>query len=225
MLEKFLKRLAERGVNRVTLVIWAALLSLAVASLFTGRWSAAFVALATVALGQVPFLFQRWSGIRLPPGFLAAIVIFLAATLFFGEIGDFYERFWWWDVLLHGGSAMGFGLIGTVMVLMMAQGSRLVASPLFIFLFSLSFAMAIGATWEIFEFAMDQIFGLNMQKSGLVDTMWDLIVDACGGLIGAGAGFAYAKGHETGRLTSVIGDFIRENRALLDQGISAKDKS
>ncbi|MGH7573673.1 MAG: hypothetical protein ACREM1_00880, partial [Longimicrobiales bacterium] len=37
--------------------------------------------------------------------------------------------------------------------------------------------------WEIFEFGMDQVFGLNMQKSGLVDTMWDLIVN----VIGAGA--------------------------------------
>ena len=37
------------------------------------------------------------------------------------------------------------------------------------------FAITIGALWEVFEFGMDQLFGLNMQKSGLLDTMGDLI--------------------------------------------------
>lgn len=206
----------RRDHHWLTLTLWGLLGLTALVALLTGRWSVAFVSLATLGVTQVPILFQRWSGIRIPPGFVAAIVFFLVGTLFLGEVGDFYERFWWWDVMLHSGSAVGFGLIGTVIVLMMAQGRRLAATPFFIFIFSLSFAIAIGAVWEIFEFAMDQMFGLNMQKSGLVDTMWDLIVDSVGGLIGASAGFAYAKGHETGRLTSVIGDFIRDNRALLD---------
>ena len=36
---------------------------------------------------------------------------------------------------------------------------------------------------------MDILFGLSMQKSGVIDTMGDLIVDA----IGAGAGYWYLK--------------------------------
>ncbi|MDZ7684118.1 MAG: hypothetical protein U5O39_03165 [Gammaproteobacteria bacterium] len=55
-------------------------------------------------------------------------------------------------------------------------------------MFSFMFAVGVGALWEIFEFAMDSIFGLDMQKamlgdpSGLTDTMWDLILDALGAL-------------------------------------------
>ena len=37
--------------------------------------------------------------------------------------------------------------------------------------------MTIGVIWEIFEFTMDHVFDLTMQKSGLPDTMTDLIVD------------------------------------------------
>lgn len=49
--------------------------------------------------------------------------------------------------------------------------------------------MAIGGIWEIFEFAMDQVFGMNMQKSGLIDPMWDLIVDALGPLFSVTTGY------------------------------------
>jgi uncharacterized membrane protein YjdF len=59
-------------------------------------------------------------------------------------------------------------------------------NPGFVALFAFVFAIALGTLWEIFEFAMDQIFGLEMQKpmfgdpSGLTDTMWDMIVNAIG---------------------------------------------
>ncbi len=43
-----------------------------------------------------------------------------------------------------------------------------------------SFAVSIGTLWEVFEFGMDILFGLSMQKSGVIDTMDDLIVDAIG---------------------------------------------
>ena len=37
-------------------------------------------------------------------------------------------------------------------------------------LLSFCTAMTVGAMWEVFEYGMDQGFGLNMQKSGLDDT-------------------------------------------------------
>jgi hypothetical protein len=49
--------------------------------------------------------------------------------------------------------------------------------------------VAVGTFWAIFEFAVDQVFGSNIQKpmlgdpSGLTDTMWGMIVDALGALV------------------------------------------
>jgi hypothetical protein len=112
---------------------------------------------------------------------------------------------------LHGGSAVAFGMIGTVVVLILVGGNRLDASPVIGAALAFTFAVAIGALWEIFEFAMDQIFGTNMQKSGLLDTMADLIVDCIGGLIGASAGYAYLKWGGQRGLAAVIRAIVEKN--------------
>lgn len=195
----------------VAKAIWALLVFFLLDALFVGNWPLAFVSLATLLLSLAPVYVARWAEIFVPPSFVAAITMFVGGTLFLGEVFDFYERFWWWDIAMHGGSAVGFGLIGFILVFMMFQGDRYAAPPLAIAFFAFCFALAIGAMWEIFEFAMDQAFGLNMQKSGLMDTMGDLIVDTGGALIGAGSGWAYLKWQSRGGLSRLIDDFVQRN--------------
>lgn len=192
-------------------IIWGLLALFALDALFQGNWPLVFVSLATLALSLVPLFAARWAEIVVPPSFIAAIVVFVGGTLFLGEVFDFYNRFWWWDMVMHAGSAIGFGLIGFVLVFMMFQGDRYAAPPFAVAFFAFCFALAIGAIWEIFEFGMDQIFGLNMQKSGLMDTMADLIMDFIGALIGAGAGYAYLRGRAKGGLMGLIDDFVQRN--------------
>ncbi|PPB81631.1 hypothetical protein LV82_00840 [Albidovulum inexpectatum] len=196
----------------VVQVIWAVLAVAFLAALVEFRWSLAFVSVATFGLSLLPVFFTQRFGIRLPTSFFAAIVVFVFATIFLGEAMDFYNRFWWWDIALHGGSALGFGLIGFLFMLMLFEGDRYAAPPWAVAFMGFCFALSIGALWEIFEFAMDQTFGTNMQKSGLMDTMGDLIVDTIGAAIGAMSGFAYLKGKELGGLTFFIKDFIQRNR-------------
>ncbi|MCX7644208.1 MAG: hypothetical protein N2Z62_02790 [Rhodobacteraceae bacterium] len=196
----------------VVQLIWAALAFELLLALFEGRWTLAVIAVATFVLSLLPVFFASRFGVKLPTSFFAAIVVFVFATIFLGEAFDFYDRYWWWDVLLHSGSAMGFGLLGVIFMMMLFQGDRYAAPPWAIAFFGFCFAMTVGAVWEIFEFAMDQNFGLNMQKSGLMDTMWDLIVDALGASVGALAGFLYLKGQEVPGLGSAIREFVRDNR-------------
>lgn len=200
-----------RGQNPISYLIWIILIIAAISALFTARWSLAFVAIITLVTSFLPTLFADRFNIKLPVSFFAAIVVFVFATLFLGEAFNFYERYWWWDIFLHGGSAVGFGLIGFVLVFMLFEGNKYAAPPLAIAFFAYCFAIFIGTTWEIFEFAMDQLFGLNMQKSGLIDTMSDLIVDSVGASIGATAGFFYLKGREFGGLSGMIDEFISKN--------------
>ncbi len=199
-------------------VIWALLAFFVLDALFQRNWPLAFVALITLLLSMVPVFAARWADLFIPPSFIAAIVVFIGGTLFLGEVFDFYERFWWWDLVMHGGSAIGFGLIGFVLVFMMFQGDRYAAPPFAVAFFAFCFAMAIGAVWEIFEFGMDQIFGLNMQKSGLMDTMWDLIMDFVGAGIGAGAGYAYLRWRSEGGLMGLIHDFVQRNPRFFKRG-------
>lgn len=196
----------------VTWAIWMILIVSAVFAAATQHWEVVFVSVTALGFTILPALFVARFDIRLPMSFLAAISLFVFATLFLGEVFDFYERYWWWDVLLHGFSAMGFGLIGFLFVFFLFEGNKYAAPPVAVAFISFCFAVTIGTAWEIFEFAMDRSFGLNMQKSGLPDTMGDLIVNAFGAAIGATAGFLYLKGREFGGLGGLIGEFLRLNR-------------
>lgn len=198
----------------VTWAIWTILVVDAVFATVTQRWSGLFIALSAFLITLMPAIFVSRFRIRLPSSFLGAISIFVFCTLFLGEVYDFYEKYWWWDVLLHGGSAVGFGLIGFLFVFYMFEGDRYAAPPIALAFVAFCFAVTIGTGWEIFEFAMDQFFGTNMQKSGLTDTMGDLIVDMIGATIGAASGFLYLKGREVGGLPGMISEFLRLNRDL-----------
>lgn len=201
----------------VVYVIWVLLIGGAAFAIYERHWESLFVSVLTFALTFVPLLFQRFYHVRIPVFFTSAIIVFTYSTLFLGEIGNFYERLWWWDVLMHGGAAIGFGLIGFIMIFMLFRGNRYAAPPIALAWFAFCYAMTIGVLWEIFEFGMDQMFGLNMQKSGLADTMYDLIVDTFGAFVGAAAGFFYLKGRWFGGLAKLIDQFVDENKNLFDE--------
>lgn len=195
-----------------TWIIWGVLAIAAILGVISQHWSNVFVSVTALLATMLPAIFSERYKINLPLPFMAAISVFVFSTLFLGEVFDFYERFWWWDIVLHGISAVGFGIVGFLFVFSLFQGDLYAAPPWALSLFAFCFAVAIGALWEVFEFAMDQAFGMNMQKSGLVDTMWDLIVDSGGAFIGSFSGFLWLKGRQTG-LAALIEDFVQQNRA------------
>ncbi|WP_230868762.1 hypothetical protein [Iocasia frigidifontis] len=97
--------------------------------------------------------------------------------------------------MLHTFSGIILGFVGFILIYFLNRDENIdiLLNPLFIAIFSFTFAVSIGVVWEIFEFSMDSLFGFNMQKSGLVDTMWDLIADCIGGSIAAYCGYNYLK--------------------------------
>jgi hypothetical protein len=72
---------------------------------------------------------------------------------------------------------------------------------------------------------MDQVFELNIQKSGLVDTMWDLIVDLISAAVIAILGWGYIETRETDSfLERMIEEFIRKNPYLFIDRQDAAEK-
>jgi hypothetical protein len=198
----------------VTHSLWIALVGISIWAAISGTWNILFPTVLALLLSLGPIIFERKTDVKLPTFFVAAIVIFTFSSLFLGEVGDFYYHFWWWDMVLHGGSGVAFGMIGTILVFLLLRGDKLNASPFLVSIFAFSFAVSIGVIWEIFEFGMDQTFGMNMQKSGLMDTMKDLIVDCIGAFIGAFSGYAYLKGSRNGLFTKRLAEFIKLNKSL-----------
>lgn len=200
-----------KAAGPVMQVIWAALLIAALTSLVLGRFSLAFVSLATLLLSLTPVLLAQRFSLRLPLPFLLATTLFVFASIFLGEAFDFYNRFWWWDLALHGSAAVGFGLFGFLFIFMLFEGDRFAAPPSALAFLAFCVAMMIGSLWEVFEFGMDQIFGFNMQKSGLNDTMGDLIVNALGGIAASAVGYLYQRFERAGPLGKLLEQFISLN--------------
>lgn len=203
-----------RKQNLFVQCLWSLLILLALVAAITGRWSLSFIAIATFLLAITPVVLASRLDITLPLPFVAATTLFVMASIFLGEVFDFYERVWWWDIALHASSAIGFGLIGFVFVFMMFEGDRFAAPHWAMCLLAFGLAVTVGVFWEIFEFTMDAWFGLNMQKSGLQDTMGDLIVDVFGAAFASGLGYAYLVAKERSFLTSPIDRFVSLNKRL-----------
>jgi len=202
-----------------------ALLAAVLAALIFTRWDLAFVSLATLGLSFVPVVIANRFHINLPIPFLVFTTLFLMGSIFMGEAFNFYERLWWWDIALHGLSAISFGLIGFLFVFTLFEGDRYAAPALAIAVLSFTCAVTIGTLWEVFEFAMDKVFGLNMQKSGLDDTMLDLIVDAIGAFVGATFGWLYLQGRTRNWATGLIAEFVARNRHLYRKARRSRSKS
>lgn len=150
----------------------------------------AFTAFLALVLTYLPSMLKKRWGEYMPVSLQFVIICFVFLSMFLGEIHGFYEKFWWWDKLLHFSSGILLGIIGFILVFMLNdhEAIRIRMSPFFVCAFAIMFAICMGVVWEIFEFTMDQCFGFNMQvrETGVIDTMGDLIVDTIGAI---GVGF------------------------------------
>lgn len=180
-------------------------------TLFDANWESFLLALLAYVLSFIPeFIELRFKTI-LPVEFDFSITLFIFLSVFLGEVGDVYERFFWWDALLHIASGFILGYAAFLWLYVKVQQGKLDAGPKMQGFIIFCVALALGALWEIFEFIMDQSFGLNMQKTGLVDTMWDLIVDALGAGIMALIGVLYMKKGGIGPIRTLTHQFMNQN--------------
>lgn len=162
-------------------------------ALYEREWLTAFICVIALWIVWMPPVLARNLKVHFPLEFSLLLNLFIYSSIFLGEIRGYYTRFWWWDIVLHAGSGIALGFIGFLILYSLYQTGRIVISPFLLAMFSFCFALSLGALWEIFEFTVDSTLGTNMQKSGLVDTMWDLIVDAIGALIVAVSGYVYVR--------------------------------
>ncbi len=152
-----------------------------------------FIAVGILILTFLPSFIAKNYKINIPTEFEALVVLFISFSLFLGEVHGFYTKFWWWDIFLHSLSGILLGFAGFLALYIMYTEHKIKTSPKLAMFFSFCVAVAIGALWEIVEFTLDSSLGWNMQKSGLIDTMWDLIIDSISAAIISASGYFYLK--------------------------------
>ncbi len=193
---------------------WFILLSGFILSTIGRDWKLAALAGITFIFTLFPFLLQKKFDIYISKFFTSVISVFIFASIYLGEANQFYDKIWWWDLFLHLISAIIFGLAGVIMLLIVFGKQRNKSNPQMFAIFSFCFAVSIGVVWEIFEFSMDQTFGLNMQKSGLMDTMSDLIIDCIGAGIASISGYLYLTDSKFNFFSDIIERNYIGNKAL-----------
>jgi hypothetical protein len=215
--------MAERIRGRLMLILQAVMLAELILLVREQLWMSSFWLLAVMVITAAPIVLGRRLPVRIPPEYDVLAILFVFASLFLGEFRSYYARFWWWDIALHMTSGLLLGMVGFLLVHVLNESRRIEIHlrPGFIALFAFAFAVTGGTLWEIFEFAMDQLFGTTMQKpmlgdlSGLTDTMWDLIVDVLGAAIVAGVGWWDLRRNTRSILEMWIEKFLLRNPHLL----------
>ncbi len=214
-----------------TLVFRALTIVAAVATAVSYEWQLMAIALLTFFLTFLPSIYQRSYKITLPNEYEILVLFFLFGTLYLGEIHAFYELYWWWDILLHTLSGALMFIFAMSLLLIMDREHRIIfKSPFFVVLFGVSFALAMGSLWELFEWFMDSSFGTNMLKvglgegmqSGLEDTLTDLLNNTQGALIAGFLGYFELKYHWKEKVFEHI--FNRSHPGSQEFGFQKKEK-
>jgi len=199
----------------IHILLWTlrlVILGTVVWTLFQFQWESFFLAVLAYVLSFIPEFIELQFKTFLPVEFDFAVTLFVFLSVFLGEIGGVYERFFWWDAVLHLAFGFTLGYVAFLWLYVKVKQGKLDAGPKMKGFIIFCVALALGALWEIFEFFMDQIFGLNMQKSGLVDTMWDLIIDAVGAGAMAIIGVLYMKKGGIGPIRTITHRFMSQNK-------------
>ncbi len=206
-----MKRISSRVLKII--VYWAFRLLLVgaiITSIYTKEVTNLILAIITLLITYLPSLIEKKFDFDFPNEFEIIIIVFIYLSNYLGEIHLFYERFPFWDIFLHFISGILLGLVGIafVYVLNREKNVSLKLSAEFIVLFAFMFAISLGAVWEIFEFTVDYHLDYNMQRYrsnevypfgpyvqsiGLVDTMWDLILDVLGAGVVSIIAYHYLK--------------------------------
>ncbi len=155
----------------------------------------------------VPSFIAKKFSVSIPNYMYVLFYIFLYCAVYLGEVKGFYFLIPDWDTYLHTFSGAMLGAMGFSIASMMNEEKSIPVqlSPGFLTLFAFCFALACGAIWEIYEYTVDTVLKLNMQKymtesgailsgrAALADTMQDMIVDAAGALVMCLAGYVSMK--------------------------------
>ena len=164
----------------VYLVLRLIVLASLVSAILRQEYESAFVCVLVLFLFMLPFFIQKNFGICLPSTLEIIILLFIFAAEILGELQSYFIQYPYWDTMLHTTNgflcaAFGFSLID---ILNRDAKIKFTLSPVYVALAAFCFSMTIGVLWEFFEFGMDRLFHMDMQKDTIVHTISSVMLDS-----------------------------------------------
>lgn len=169
--------------NRNTFLVYTGLRFLVfivmIMQIFNKNYENVFLCILTLLLMIMPSVIQAAFKVEFPSLLEIIILFFIFAAEILGEISAFYLKFPYWDTILHTLNGFLCAAVGFSLVDIMNRQKRMQfeLSPLFTAVVAFCFSMTIGVLWEFFEFGMDCIWRLDMQKDTVVSSISSVLFD------------------------------------------------
>lgn len=150
-----------------------------VLSILRGEYESAFICLLVLILFILPFFIQQNFGIQLPTTLEIIILLFIFAAEILGELEGYFITYPDWDTMLHTTTGFLCAATGFALIDILNRNSRIKfhLSPIYVALAAFCFSMTVGVLWEFFEFGMDRLFHLDMQKDMVVQSITSVMLD------------------------------------------------
>ena len=150
-----------------------------VLSILRGEYESAFICLMVLILFILPFFIQQNFGIQLPTTLEIIILLFIFAAEILGELEGYFITYPNWDTMLHATTGFLCAATGFALIDILNRNSRIKfqLSPIYVALAAFCFSMTVGVLWEFFEFGMDRLFHLDMQKDTVVQSITSVMLD------------------------------------------------
>ena len=146
---------------------------------FMHRFENIFVCVLALILLALPSIIEKQLAIDIPPLMEGIIYCFIYAAEILGEINSFYTIIPGWDTMLHTINGFLVAAVGFCLVDLFNRSERFTfrLSPLFLALVAFCFSMTVGVLWEFFEFSMDYLFHMDMQKDMIIHSFASVTLD------------------------------------------------
>ena len=163
----------------VYIVLRAFVITSLIISLVRGDFESAFVCALSLVLFLVPAFLEKNLKIELPGTLEIIVLLFIFAAEILGELNAYYVKVPCWDDILHTVNgflcaAVGFALID---ILNRNEKFKFQLSPLYVAIVAFCFSMTIGVLWEFFEFGVDNLLGMDMQKDVVINEIRSVSLD------------------------------------------------
>lgn len=169
----------QPAVFTMYLVLRLIVLATLVSSVIRSEYESAFICLLVLVLFMLPFFIQQNFGIELPSTLEIIILLFIFAAEILGELECYFITFPYWDSMLHTTTGFLCAATGFALIDILNRNSRIKfeLSPIYVALAAFCFSMTVGVLWEFFEFGMDRIFHMDMQKDTVVNSITSVMLD------------------------------------------------
>lgn len=159
-----------------------------------------------VAFGIIflPIRFTRSSKSILPIELEIILLVILSLDVVLGRFLHFYDTLIYYDKIIHYHNSILITFSGFLLIYSLYFTGRIKISPLLAGFVIVLVTVGFGGIWKIMEYTADKVFQEGAQgsptMSAIDDTMWDLICDFLGGIVGAMFGTLYIRySHRTHR--------------------------